>query len=316
MVLTRYRLFYLLLYCYNVNVNFFEGDHPMKRNKCSTKRHIWFYEFERMWLFLTVLNVVAIFLIIRGSTAPLIIDNDVFRFLFYTPETSDKTFYNIAISYFAAYIFFIIQVYYPERRKTKRALISIEIPVFNLINQTNMFLFVWETFTERNSPDDGTILGVNISEIYYKNSSGRIMSADKNELGDIVKRVRSAYCEITEDISFQGCDNSLRRLLLEKNVPEEMNRLYQVLLSAELLAKNDSTTILESYLPEDVEDIRARLKKLDELFDLECDLDYVVTTDKSDIKKRKKVKEDMLQIILENFDYFSNLPDSYRDTLK
>ena len=55
----------------------------MKQSKKShTKRHIWFYEFERLWLLLTLLNLIALFFIIRGSTAPLIFDNDILRFCF------------------------------------------------------------------------------------------------------------------------------------------------------------------------------------------------------------------------------------------
>ena len=76
--------------------------------KHNTKRHIWFYEFERLWFILSLINIVAIFLMIRGSTAPLIWDSKILYFLFYSPETSDKTLYNVAISYFAAYIFYII----------------------------------------------------------------------------------------------------------------------------------------------------------------------------------------------------------------
>lgn len=289
----------------------------MKRKTIySTKRHIWFYEFERMWLFLTLLNIVAVFLIIRGSTAPLIFDNDILYCLFYSPETSDKTLYNIAISYFAAYIFYIIQVYYPEHKKTKRALASIALPAINLINQTNMFLFVWEAFTKRNTPDDGTILGVDISKIYYKNKSGFVMSADKKELGAIVGRIRDDYNEIINDSSFQYCDNALRQLLLERNIPNEMNALYQTLLSAELLAQDSSTTILETYSNEDVVDMRARLQKLDDLLGLRCDIDYTITNDENDIRKREAVDIMGLKIVLENFDYFSKLPDSYKDTLK
>lgn len=66
--------------------------------KYSTKRHILFYEFEKLWLFLTLLNLIAIFFIVRGSTLPLISDNKIIKFLLYSSQTSDKTLYNISIS--------------------------------------------------------------------------------------------------------------------------------------------------------------------------------------------------------------------------
>lgn len=289
----------------------------MKLNaKHNTKRHIWFYEFERLWLTLTLINIVAIFLIIRGSTIPLIWDSKILYFLFCSPETSDKTLYNIAISYFASYIFYIIQVYHLEKKKTQRALISMELPARNLITQTNMFLFVWETFTKRNSPDNGVITGVNISKIYYKGNSGHVMSADKGELENIIGRIQSDYLEIVNSNAFQYCDNALRQLLLEKNIPDEMNKLYQTLLSAELLAQNPTTTILESYSSEDIDDVRARLKKLNALLGLKCDFDYSITTDENDIRKRQQMEAMGLKIVSENFNYFSKLPDIYRETLK
>lgn len=284
--------------------------------KHNTKRHIWFYEFERLWFILSLINIVAIFLMIRGSTAPLIWDSKILYFLFYSPETSDKTLYNIAISYFAAYIFYIIQVYHFEKQKTHKALISMELSARNLITQTNMFLFVWENFTKRNDPDDGVILGANISKIYYKGNSGHVMSADKDKLGDVVRRIRSAYLEIIESNTFQNCDNALRQLLLEKSIPDEMNKLYQTLLSAELLDQDPSTTLLESYSNEDVNDIRTRLRRLNDLLRLECDFDYVITTDENDIRKRDAIEAMGYQIVAENLNYFSKLPDSYRETFK
>lgn len=173
-----------------------------------------------------------------------------------------------------------------------------------------------ETFTKRNTPDDGTILGVNISKIYYKNKYGIVMSADKKELGAIAERIRSGYDKIVSDMSFQYADNALRQLVLEKNIPAKINKLYQVLLSAEILAQDSSTTILDNYSKDDVDDIRIRLKKLNALLKLECDFNYAITTDENDIKKRDTVDAMGNKIVLENYDYFSRLSDSYKDMLR
>lgn len=125
-----------------------------------------------------------------------------------------------------------------------------------------MFLFAWETFTKRNSPDDGTILGVDITTIYYKDTSGFVMSANKEELKSIINRIRDAYNEIINNSLFEQCDNALRQLLLQQNIPDEMEDLYKILLSAEMLAQDSSTTILETYSIYTVDDIRTRLKNL------------------------------------------------------
>ena len=284
--------------------------------KYSTKRHILFYEFEKLWLFLTLLNLIAIFFIVRGSTLPLISDNKIIKFLFYSSETSDKTLYNISISYFAAYIFYMIQVYYPEKKRTEKALVSMELPVLNLINQTNMFLFVWDQYTVKNDPADGTILNVNIKTIYYKNDPDHAMRADKEELKNISKRVKEDYDEIVNSSTFQFCDNALKQLVLEINIPEEINILYQTLLSAELLSKNEGSTIMETYSEEIIYDIQERLKKLDNLLATNCNFDYSITEDINDIKQRDMLDLIALQTVAENFGYFSELPQSYKDSLK
>ncbi|MFR5704613.1 MAG: hypothetical protein ACLUEF_02295 [Faecalibacterium prausnitzii] len=103
-----------------------------------------------------------------------------------------------------------------------------------------MFLFAWETFTKRNSPDDGTILGVDITTIYYKDTSGFVMSANKEELKSIIKAHPDAYNEIINNSLFEQCDNALRQLLLQQNIPDEMEDLYKILLSAEMLAQDSS----------------------------------------------------------------------------
>lgn len=284
--------------------------------KYSTKRHILFYEFEKLWLFLTLLNLIAIFFIVRGSTLPLISDNKIIKFLFYSSETSDKTLYNISISYFAAYIFYMIQVYYPEKKRTEKAIVSMTLPALNLINQSNMFLFVWDQYTVKNDPADGTILNTNIKTIYYKNNPDHAMRADKEELKNISKRVKEDYDEIVNSSTFQFCDNALKQLILEINIPEEINILYQTLLSAELLSKNEGSTIMETYSEEIIYDIQERLKKLDNLLDTNCNFDYSITEDINDIKQRDMLDLIALQTVAENFGYFSELPQSYKDSLK
>ena len=142
--------------------------------KLSTKKFVLFYEFERLWLLLTAINIIAIFLIIRGSTAPLLVDNSVLEFLFCIDNTGDKTLYSIAISYFAAYIFYLIQIYYPERKKTLNALLSIRPYIHNLVLELSRFLFVWDTYKQVDANDEGVITSANIETIYFKTETGFI----------------------------------------------------------------------------------------------------------------------------------------------
>ena len=72
------------------------------------KKHIWICDYERLWVILSGLMVLSCYLMVRGSTGSLIWDNAVMRFLFVSDSNEDKTLYNIAISYFAAYVFYIL----------------------------------------------------------------------------------------------------------------------------------------------------------------------------------------------------------------
>lgn len=55
------------------------------------------YDYQRTLIKLTIIVLIAVFIVIRGSTAPLLLDNSIMRFLFYTPIDEDKTLYNIGI---------------------------------------------------------------------------------------------------------------------------------------------------------------------------------------------------------------------------
>ncbi|MCM1234466.1 MAG: hypothetical protein NC489_30570 [Ruminococcus flavefaciens] len=62
---------------------------------------------------LSALLVLSIFIIIRFCQYPLLIHTQLFEKLFVS-ASNDNTLYNIAISYIAAYIFYIFQVYVPS----------------------------------------------------------------------------------------------------------------------------------------------------------------------------------------------------------
>lgn len=177
-----------------------------------------------MWTLLSIINIIAIFIIIRGSTAPMICSNKVLEFLFCTEVDADKTLYNISISYLAAYIFYLIQLYYPEKKKTMNALLSTRSSVHNLVLWVSRFLFVWDIYKQENDDKQECIKTAKVRTIYLKNTKGFVYKVDRNAFEDMVTRVREAYEEIISDVAFQNCDYALRRLLLEKNIGEYVAR--------------------------------------------------------------------------------------------
>lgn len=75
---------------------------------------------------LSILLLLSIFIIVRFCQYPLIIHTQLLEKLFVS-TSNDDTLYNIAISYVAAYIFYIFQVYIPamlNHRKSYKLLFS------------------------------------------------------------------------------------------------------------------------------------------------------------------------------------------------
>ena len=131
-----------------------------KDNKNSFINRRVFFGYNEILVKLSVLLIVALYFVIRGSSWPLISNNNVIYKLFYTDPDGDHTLYNIAISYAAAYIFYLIQVYYPERKKTCIAIVQTKLDMRNCLHQCAIFINGWEAYTTRDQAK-GAITGVN-----------------------------------------------------------------------------------------------------------------------------------------------------------
>ncbi len=75
---------------------------------------------NKIFISLTVLLLLAIFVIIRECNYPLLSHLKIFEFLF-VPKYTEKIFYNLSLSYIAAYIFYVIQIFIPQTIKNKKA---------------------------------------------------------------------------------------------------------------------------------------------------------------------------------------------------
>ena len=269
--------------------------------KLSTKRFCLFYEFERMWVLLTAINVFAVFLIIRGSTAPLLLDNVVLRFLFCSDVNADKTLYNIAISYFAAYIFYLIQIYYPERKKTLNALLNIRSSTRNMIMWVYRFLFVWDTYMQEADDEEGKIKGAEIKTIYIKDTTGFVYKVDRDDFENMVKRISKPYNDIINDAAFQSSDYSLRRLFLSKNIAQYIESMYGRIVQAEVL--NDSGSILIGYSKTEINSLKRKMQCLEKLLAINVSKEYIITNDKEDIERIEKRDEKIGEVLLQNREF-------------
>ncbi len=264
----------------------------------STKKFSFFYEFEKMWIVLTAINVVAIFLIVRGSTAPLLIDNAVMRFLFCTDTNGDKTLYSIGISYFAAYIFYLIQIYYPERKKTINTLLHTRSDVRSMIMWLYRFLYVWDIYKHEDSDEESGIKGAHIETVYLKDNTGFVYKVDRDSFKTIVERISESYHDVINNPYFQYCDYALRRVILGQNIAEFIKDKYKVILQAEAL--NDSGSILIRYSKAAFCGLKRKMQYLEKLYDISVSSDYIITNDKEDIDRIEKRDQMLAEAIIEN----------------
>lgn len=274
--------------------------------KLSTKKFVLFYEFERLWLLLTAINIIAIFLIIRGSTAPLLVDNSVLEFLFCIDNTGDKTLYSIAISYFAAYIFYLIQIYYPERKKTLNALLSIRPYIHNLVLELSRFLFVWDTYKQVDANDEGVITSANIETIYFKTETGFIYKMNGRRFRNLVMRIDKTYNKIINDVTFQECDYSLRRFLLIENLDIFINRMHDLIEEAQFLDEAGDVAI--RYPIVKINRIKQKIQYLSKLFDIELSTNFTITNSKkeiADFENRRKKTDDILNSNKDFYEVFN-----------
>lgn len=270
----------------------------------KTKRFCFFYEFEKMWILLTAINVIATFFIIRGSLSPSLFDNTVLNFLFCADDNIDKTLYNIAISYFAAYIFYLIQIYYPERKKTLNVLLSTRTSVRNMSMWIYRFLFVWDMYKQEDDEKE-KIVGAKIETVYLKDSTDFVYKVDRETFKNMVGRISKSYNDIINSADFQNCDYSLKRLLLSTNIAQYIERLHEIILEAEGL--DDSSTIRIGYSKTKICALKRKLEYLGKLFDISSSWDYKITTDKNDIEKIEKRHDKSDEVLSKNRAFFEIL---------
>ena len=279
------------------------------------KKHIWLCDYERLWIKLSLLAILSGYFILQGSTLPVLVDNQIIKFLFVSDAQGDKTLYNIAISYFAAYIFYVIQIYYMERNKTLKFLNATKSNMRNFIRQIDIFLFVWWQFVDVDLSSE-TIKNVNIRKIYFNEIEDKdnIFTSDKKDLGETVKRAKEENQEMVNNLNFSKCDDKVIQLFLDIDIVKIINRLYQLMLSAELMINTDAT-IKETFDSNEIVKVKSVINKMQRIYGFKEVNRFEITKDNNKIKERDELDRQMEKLILENIDYFQNISDEYTKSL-
>lgn len=286
-----------------------------KDNKNSFINRRVFFGYNEILVKLAVLLIVALYFVIRGSSCPLISNNNVIYKLFYTDPDGDHTLYNIAISYVAAYIFYLIQVYYPERKKTSIAIVQTKLDMRNCLHQCAIFINGWEAYTTRDQ-DKETITGVNTQLLYFQDTEGHIVQMTRKCLADTVQRILEDYEKIKENMDFRNADMELQKLFLDMDFPEKANEWYQVMLSAEILYKNKNSTIMESYSEAELAEFKLRIMKLAMIYHIEECIPLEETKDAKKIMEYHQIIAAGCRMVDENREYFQKLPKDYNKPLR
>lgn len=284
------------------------------RFQYKIKRHIPLCSYERLWIVLTIIMVVSVFVMIRGSKAELIIDTQITRLLFCSDVNGDKTLYDIAIGYFSAYLFYILQVYIPERKKTIRALNATALDAYNFVNQTMMFLFVWDELTDKTS--DGAIMNMQDKCFFFKDKFDNwTHDGNVDEMKNIAVRAQETYLRIIKNPYFDMIDENIHVIYKDTDIAQEIKRLLVTAMSANV-ASETGATIYETYDPDDVERIKTKMMLLKHLYGFNDVGEFEVTTDSEAIKQWEDNRKIMGMVISENIDFFANLPEEYSEVNK
>lgn len=286
-----------------------------KDNRNSFINRRVFFGYNEILVKLAALLIVALYFVIRGSSWPLISNNNVIYKLFYTDPDGDHTLYNIAISYVAAYIFYLIQVYYPERKKTSIAIVQTKLDMRNCLHQCAIFINGWEAYTTRDQAKEA-ITGVNTQLLYFQDTEGHIIQMTRKCLADTVQRILEDYEKIKENMDFKNADMELQKLFLDMDFPEKANEWYQVMLSAEILCNNKNSTIMESYSEAELTEFKLRIMKLASIYHIEECIPLEETKDEKKIIEYHQIIGAGYRIVDENREYFQKLPNDYNKPLR
>ena len=251
-----------------------------------------FFDYKRTLIFLSLILLLSIYFIVNGSSWPLLFDNEICRTLFYTSEEGDHTLYNIGISYLAAYIFYIIQVFIPEHKKTQVAIAQTKLDMFNCIHLCKMFLEGWKRYVGYDRVGNGCINNVNVQLIYYEDFEGNLTQITPASLKKFIISIEKSCKSIKENIDFRNSDISLQKLFIDGNFAEQVKELYDLIEEAKILCSSPDNTLRTSYSIGQITEFELRIMRLAMIYKIENSLVLLETKDKEKILRYHKIMKD------------------------
>lgn len=177
---------------------------------------------------LSIGAIASLFFVIRECSYPLIWNTAVMRWLF-IPLNKEKLISNIAFSYIAAYIFYIMQIYIPKQMNRKSVCHVLAPKMEEFIFKISEFSFVIEKICSQH--DGGTFLDLAYLPLYYKirvNNNTYIKRVkDINTLIEMQRRLEDSYALMLNKFVIYNLDESILELW-EKIPLEYFRELIQI----------------------------------------------------------------------------------------
>lgn len=165
------------------------------------------FYYQKTFIKLSVVLLVAILIVLRESEAPLLIESRILSFLFCKNPDGDKTIYNIGVSVIAAYIFYIFQVHIPEVKLNKSQMIKNKTIHRRLIFLLNQYIIAWNNFLNKVKGE------CNFYEFEYTLSGhgGGIVS--KLTFKETIEELPKTFERIINGSDFSNCDIAYKELV-------------------------------------------------------------------------------------------------------
>ena len=248
------------------------------------RKRILKYERQKILYALTVILLLSIGVVIRDCELPLISINptiDYFTKILFVHTNEDKTFYSIAISYIAAYIFFVIQVYIPLCINHQKGLNLLKTEIEKTMSRINLLILIVANVTERK---DGFINYKRTGELFIvEENRGQILRISiKKTLWIIVNSVLVYYNKIVNSPVFCYIDGEMSKLILSLPVEELCSLATNI---CEQISRKKVVPIKDTVV---VEDTKVIIKKLQERYDFVFE-EYSITED--DVLKSEYYEE-------------------------
>jgi hypothetical protein len=215
------------------------------------------YDYQRTLLKLTGVMLVATFFVVRGSTIPLVMDSKIVYWLFYSEPAGDKTLYSIGISVIAAYLFYLIQVYIPEKTKTKKQILSFSIVHRHAIYLLNQYVLAWEKFLEEKGR-------CKFQNFEYKLNYKMTGVITKEIYEETIDELFVCLNKVIDNPEFNDCDSKYKEFILKSKYKIEGHLKF---MDDQFPRWNNETLLANDY--------EFILSLINELKDIQLKLSYI-----------------------------------------